>query len=205
MARPRRYDDAVRRRLLEAASVALAEHGSEGVSLRAVATAASTTTAAVYTLFGGRESLLEEVVAEGFRRFASQLDAVPETDDPGEDLFRLGLAYRDSALAEPHFYRAMFERPAAPGHDTIAHGTFDRLRRAAARVLGPQGGDDGEPEALELALRLWALVHGLVALELGGHLPGDAATRERRYRETLLSERARDEPATAVRPARPPG
>lgn len=176
------YDDAVRRRLLEAASAAVSRSGPDSVSLRRVAEEAGTTTAAVYTLFGSREVLVDAVVAEGFRRFGAHLDAVEETDDPGADLFALGVAYRRSALAEPHFYRAMFDQPVPPGRDDLAGPTFGRLQSAAARVLGRPA---GEPSARELALRLWALVHGLVGLELGGHLPGDDAERARRFEDAL--------------------
>lgn len=184
MPRPRQYDDAVRTRLVEAASVALAERGPEGVSLRGVAAAARTTTAAVYTLFGSRDALLDAVVAEGFRRFAAHLDAVERTDDPLADLFRLGLAYRESALAEPHFYRAMFGSPGGTGRDPLAEPTFLRLQEATARVLG---GD--ETAARDRALELWALVHGLVSLELGGHLPGDEHERGERYATALRNAR----------------
>lgn len=186
MPRPRQYDDAVRNRLVEVASVALAERGPDAVSLRAVAAAAQTTTAAVYTLFGSREALLDAVVGEGFRRFGEHLDAVERTDDPVADLFRLGLAYRDSALDEPHFYRAMFGGPAGLGREPLAEPTFLRLQEATARVLD----GEGEVSARDRALELWALVHGLVSLELGGHLPGDERERAERY-------------ATALRNARP--
>ena len=193
MPRPRQYDDALRTRLLEAASVALADAGAEGVSLRAVAAAAGTTTAAVYTLFGGREALLDAVVAEGFARFGRVLDAVEPTDDAARDLFRLGLAYREYALAEPHFYRAMFGRPAAAGHDALAEPTFRRLEAATARVVegeqGKEGLDGAQGAAHARALELWALVHGLVSLELGGHLPGDERERAERYAAALRHSR----------------
>lgn len=182
MPRPRLYDDALRTRLLEAASVALTSSGSDGVSVRAVSQAAQTTTAAVYALFGSRDALLQAVVAEGLRRFADHLDAVPRTDDAGADLLRLGLAYRESALAEPHFYRAMFSMSASWVEPTT-QPTFQRLREAASRLL-PPGAD---PQTY--AVYLWSLVHGLVSLELGGHLDGDEQARTERYREVLMLAR----------------
>lgn len=94
MARPRTHDDAVRSRLLERASEAIAARGEEGLSLRAVASGAGTTTVAVYSLFGSREALVKAVVQEGFRRFAARLDHVEQSDHPLADLFALGRTER---------------------------------------------------------------------------------------------------------------
>src|SRR5689334_460451 len=54
MGRPRLHDDAVRSRLLEAASTVLAQDGVAGLTVRDVAARAGTSTSAVYSLFGGR-------------------------------------------------------------------------------------------------------------------------------------------------------
>lgn len=186
MPRPLPHDDALRDTLVELASRTVAEHGSRGLSLRTLAAEAGTTTAAIYTLFGGRDGLVRAVVDEGFRRFAEHLDAVPRSGDPRADLLALGVAYRDNALAHPHFYRVMFgpgdQREAAGEVPAAVRPTFGVLRDAVARL--PQLAD---PE--ELAVRLWALVHGLVSLELAGLLPGSTEDHGRRYVETLRSSR----------------
>ena len=147
--------------------------------MRGVAATAGTSASAVYALFGSREELLAAVSAEGFRRFAVHLAAVPATDDPAGDLRALGVAYRRSALADPHFYRAMFDRAVRPGADAppaVDQPTFRVLRDAVARVLG------APPAQVEpVAIGLWGLVHGLVSLELAGLLPGDEAARAARY------------------------
>jgi len=188
MARPRVHDDAVRERLLEVASQAVAERGADGVALRDVASRAGTSTTAVYSLFGGRPELLAAVGEEAFRRFAAHLDAAPRTGDPRADLLALGLAYRESALADPHFYRIMFDVPGAgaraPGHpSTHDTPTFLVLRDAVRAVVGDSPADASVEDA---AHALWALVHGLVVLELAGLDGGrDVAAREDRYAATL--------------------
>ncbi len=179
MARPRLHDDALRTRLLEVTSEALSTGGEPAVTVRSVAAAAGTSASAVYALFGSREDLLAAVSAEGFRRFAVHLATVPRTDDAAADLRALGVAYRRSALADPHFYRTMFDRAVRPGADAppaVDQPTFRVLRDATARVLDG-GPDDAEP----VAVGLWGLVHGLVSLELAGLLPGDEAARAARY------------------------
>lgn len=191
MARPLPHDDALRTRLVELASQAVADSGVQSLSLRRLAAAAGTTTAAVYTLFGGRDGLVRAVVDEGFRRFAAHLDAVPRTQDPGADLLALGVAYRDNAMTNPHFYRVMFgggpgagpdEAASDPGVPAVARPTFAVLRDAVARLPDERAhADDPEP----MALRLWALVHGLVSLELAGLLPGTPDERALRYVDAL--------------------
>ncbi len=180
MARPRVHDAALRTRLLEVASQTVATGGEAAVTVRAVAAAAGTSASAVYALFGSRDDLVAAVSAEGFRRFAAHLAAVPRTDDPLADLRALGLAYRASALDDPHFYRVMFERAVPPSADAapaVDRPTFRVLRDAVARLLA--GAPDERVEAA--AVGLWGLVHGLVSLELGGLLPGDEQERAARY------------------------
>ena len=182
MARPRVHDDALRTRLLEEASAIVAGAGATALTVRDLATRAGTSPSAVYSLFGSREDLVRAVGDEAFARFAARLAAVPRTADPGADLLGLGLAYRENALAGPHFYRVMFGASGAGLQDgtrgpATASATFRVLRDAVARVLGSETAAAEEP-----ALGLWAVVHGLVELELGGLLPDGA---EQRYVHVL--------------------
>ena len=184
MARPRVHDDALRTRLLEEASAIVAGAGATALTVRDLATRAGTSPSAVYSLFGSREDLVRAVGDEAFARFAARLAAVPRNADPGADLLGLGLAYRENALAGPHFYRVMFGASGAGLQDgtrgpATASATFGVLRDAVARVLGA---DTDTVAAEEPALGLWAVVHGLVELELGGLLPDGA---EQRYVHVL--------------------
>ncbi|WP_124344054.1 TetR/AcrR family transcriptional regulator [Cellulomonas algicola] len=192
MARPRLHDDALRARLLDATSRAISRGGPDAVTVRDVARAAGTSASAVYSLFGGRDALLHAVGAEAAARFAASLAAAPRTDDPGEDLLALGLAYRRWAVDEPHFYRVMFgprplDEPVDEPADAPAtqDATFRVLRDAAHAVLRAGGAPDADERADRAAEGLWALVHGLVDLELGGLLPGDAEAATARYESVL--------------------
>lgn len=182
MARPRLHDETLGAALLEVASQIVSTSGPSALTVRDVARRAGTSSSAVYALFGSREALLGEVAEEGFRRFAAHLAAVPTTDDPGADLLALGLAYRTSALADPHFYRVMFERTPADRVAAPDRATFRVLRDAVARLLAARAADGGADEP---ALGLWAQVHGLVALELAGLLPGTPKDRAERYERVL--------------------
>lgn len=176
--RPKVHTDAVRTRLLDAAGALLATEGPEALSVRRLAGEVGTSTTAVYSLFGGKPGMLRALFVEAFTRFGRHLDTVTPTDDPLDDIHRLGLAYRASALADPHLYAVMFGSP-IPGFEPQpedwewAVGTFSPLLDAVRR-----GVDAGLLRAEEpglIATALWATVHGLVSLELRQALPPQAA------------------------------
>ncbi|GAA2728423.1 TetR family transcriptional regulator [Cellulomonas aerilata] len=186
------HDDALRTRLLQEASRVIAEDGPARLTVRDVAARAGTSASAVYALFGGRDELVAAVGAEAFRRFAAHLGSAGRTDDPVADLLALGLAYRTSALADPHFYRVMFGTGGvgartASGPPVTARPTYVALRDAVARVLRDGGAPDAAADeaAAAPALALWGLAHGLVELELGGLLPGSPDERAQRYEAAL--------------------
>lgn len=182
MPRKRRHDDELKQRLLDVAAERIARHGFDGLSLRALAAASGTSTTAVYSLFGGKPGLLSALHERAFRRFGAEQAAVGVSDDPVEDVVRLGLAYRRSALADPHGYGIMF------GDEVVPDRVAPELREAAAATFVPlldavqrcvasgRFRHDVQPPAIATAL--WANVHGLVSLELGNFMPpmaGDPA------------------------------
>jgi len=183
--RPRLHDDALRTRLLEVAPEVIATGGTSALTVRDVAVRAGTSASAVYSLFGSKEALVAAVRTEAFERFAAHLARAPRTDDPRADLLALGHAYRESALADPHFYAVMFGGAlpggpgGGPGDAPEDEPTFLVLRDAVAR-LGPRVAD-----ATETALALWGLTHGLVGLELTGAMPGGPEERRSRYDRAL--------------------
>ncbi len=192
MARPRLYDDSLRRDLINEASRTISTAGAPGLSLRSLATSCQTTTAAIYSLFGNKEALVTAVLAEGFSRFHAHLAKVPRTDDPAADLLALGLAYRTSALQDPHFYRVMFGGMHDQDKPPAAMDTFNALEAAVARLVPAEYAKIG-------AIRLWALSHGLVSLELGGLVLGTADQLQDLYASTL-----RDIGRSLFTPPQPP-
>jgi AcrR family transcriptional regulator len=179
MPRPKVHDEALRARLLEQAGQTLSTQGLAALSLRKLAADAGTSTTAVYSLFGGKPALLKALVDESFRRLGAHLARVTPTADPVADVVALGLAYRDSALGDPHLYEVMFGgMPAGlldDGSGAAAAATFEPLRRAVERV-GASGGLRPGADPATVTLALWATLHGLVSMELreiGPPSPGD--------------------------------
>ncbi len=190
MARPKLHDEALRVRLLEQAVRTLSEVGPDGLTLRRLAADVGTSTTAVYSLFGGKPGLLNALFDEAFTRFGRRLAEVEYSDDPAADLLALALVYRDSALAEPHFYQVMFGPVGAefdpdPESAERAHDTFTPLVDAVRRAIEAGLLRDTDPTVI--ATSLWAGVHGLVTLEMRSLLPAEAGEPRELYLQTMLA------------------
>jgi AcrR family transcriptional regulator len=169
-----------RETLLDAALRLLEERGPGALRIRDLAAAAEQSTMGVYTHFGSKQGLLEQLYLHGFRRLEARLDGVPA--DGQQALLAFALAYRSFALDNEALYGLMFERAApdfVPSDASRMAGlaTFEML---AARIA------DWRPDITDPAADAhlaWATMHGLVSIELmhrrwGGplvaHLQGDA-------------------------------
>ena len=175
------------RRLVDEAGRLLLEHGVGGLSLRKLATAVGTSTMSVYTRFGGKQQLLEAMYRQGFDRLGATLTAARTGGDPLDDLAELGQAYRRAALASPTLYSLMFGPPIpgfrpSPENAAAARATYQPLVDAVRRCVDAEL-LTGNPE--QMALHLWAVVHGMVSLELAGRLPLDPSTTQQAYDRAL--------------------
>ncbi|MBF6332179.1 TetR/AcrR family transcriptional regulator [Nocardia transvalensis] len=191
--RPARSTGATTRdQLIEAGIRLLEEDGPEALQTRRVAAAVGVSTMAVYTHFGGMTGLLEAIATEAFARFGAALARVAPTADPVADLFVMGTAYHRYALANPQRYRLMFgltaphvfgmpapqagrgivrDLTAGPADDAIGAETFEQLVRVTERII--EGGHIRTDPVRRVAARLWGMIHGVVLLELSGHLGGE--------------------------------
>jgi AcrR family transcriptional regulator len=174
-------------RLVDEAGRILSSDGASALTLRRLATASGTSTMAVYTLFGDKQGLLAAMHREGFARLGAALQTAAGRD-PLAALAELGASYRRTALANPHLYDLMFGRP-VPGFvpdadaQAVADAAYQPLVAAVQRCLDA-GRLTGGP-AERIARHLWAVTHGMVSLELAGHLPGDPGERQAAYDDAL--------------------
>jgi len=168
------HGDALRVAMLDAAGALLRAEGPQALTTRRLADAVGTSTQAIYTLFGGKEGIVRAMYREGFERLEQCLAEVPTEAAPPDYLLGLGRAYRAAALRSPPYYDVMFGRP-VPEFDPQP----DDLERSLATQRVLTGGivrciecgmlrADADPA--EISSFLWAVAHGLVSLELTGHL-----------------------------------
>ena len=194
MGRPREHDDETRAALRAATEKIVAESGIGAFSVRAVAREVGTTTRAVYSLFGSKEGLLVDALAQGaFEFLADGIDELPETDDPIADLVAVGVpVFRSLVLEHPALYRIAFQRiapnfPAGPevvkARERALAGLLGKVERLAENDLL------GEKTVLAAAVEFNAMLEGLANAELRGTilriLP--AGEEQRTWREALTT------------------
>ena len=163
-----RAHDETSQALLAAAHHLLATEGPEALTVRRIATEAGMSTMNVYSRFGGKDGVVDELYTDGFRRLIEEMDGTPETDDAAADLTTMSMAYRRFALDNPRYYDIMFVRWSRE-HDTERIGLrglanfVRRLERAEqAGAIRFHNGLD----ATSAAIYMWATCHGMVSLEL---------------------------------------
>lgn len=157
---------ALRREQLISATRKLAEaEGWTAVTMRRVASEFGVTQPVLYTVFAGRQAIVDAVVLTGFDDLATRLEAVAAA--PSARM----RAYLDFARAFPRTYEAMFSMPS--GLRFATHDKPDPLSRAFAGIRAAFPDADGTQA--ELA---WSALHGLATLNGGGRLrPSEARAR----------------------------
>ena len=176
--------------VLDAAGRLLTRDGPEGLSMRRVAAEVNASTKVLYTMFGAKEGLIEELYVEGFARLRDANEqALQDAGAPGADLdpvARLWVrarVYLDNAVANPHYYRVMFGHPVPafrPSQDTVARTrtTFDGLVEI---VRDAAAAGQFVPELVEhpreAAVAFWTSWHGAASLLLAGRLIDESQAR----------------------------
>jgi AcrR family transcriptional regulator len=159
--------DGGRERLLAAARVELAEVGTAGISLRAIARRAGVSHAAPKHHFGDRAGLLTALATEGFEQLRRALEqAAAAASRPKQRLTALGRAYLSVALANPATFDLMFRSDMLRPDDA----RLNQERQAAYELLrhGVADAHETTPDRTNVA---WAFIHGLSILVRDGALP----------------------------------
>ncbi len=169
-AKRRPTGDEQRAQILAVTEALLIETGSEdAVSIRAVADAAGVTAPTIYRHFTDKTHLVFEVCARHFEamdRFI--METTGYIDDPVEALVVRGRAYVHFGMANPEHYRIMFMSRAEitpeqyAGEMLSATSAFGHLVENVRACVDAGRLRAGDP--FELALILWASVHGLTSL-----------------------------------------
>lgn len=171
-------DDATRDSLLRAAHHLLEHEGPSALTVRRIANDAGVSTMNVYSRFGGKDGVIDELFVDGFVRLGQAMLTLPETADVLADLRACGDAYRRFARRAPTYYSLMFDRVVpdyvpSDGARAVAYATFEQLVAKAQRAIDA-GAIAGRAETI--AGGMWALVHGLASLDAITALDHQAGT-----------------------------
>lgn len=166
-----RTNDETSRALISAAHQLLQQDGPDALTVRRIAHAAGMSTMNVYSRFGGKDGVIDELYADGYRRLLAEVDETPMTADVPADLLRIATSYRSWALANPRYYSIMF-RSAVPNFSPTSESidmALAGLGRLVERIVdGQRSGHIVQRDAREIAAWLWATCHGMISLELDG-------------------------------------
>lgn len=163
--------EAFRDALCATATRLFAQHGYQGVTMRALARDLACSPMTPYRYFANKAEIFDSVRTAAFHRFAEALQAALDTSpSPAESLPALCRAYVRFGLTEPHAYRIMFELDPSqyvdhPDGKNVRGWTLMRTAVEHAVEAGRVTGDSDV-----LAHLFWSGVHGLVALHLSGML-----------------------------------
>jgi len=164
-----RANDDVGRALLTAAHRVLEEEGPFGLTVRRVAQAAGVSTMNVYSRFGGKDGLVEQLFVDGFARLGERIKDLPRTDDPLFDMRDCRAEYRRFALENPTYYAVMFDSVVpgwhpSPAAEAVAMAALASLASQVQRAI--DAGQLQATDAHSVAISLWATSHGLITLEM---------------------------------------
>jgi AcrR family transcriptional regulator len=178
--RPRRttyhHGDLPRAMVDEAVRIIQAE-GVGALTLRGVGAALGVSRSALYRHFADKQALLDAVALEGFRTLRTALrDAWDRAGGGPNRMDGMGLAYVRFAVTHPSHYRVMFGTDLsrrAQEHPQVDE-TVDAFQVLVDAIVAQQRqGFARADHPRQLALYIWAVVHGVAMLALDGRLPAD--------------------------------
>lgn len=167
--------------VVETARRHLSDGGPAAVSWRGIAREVGVNPATLYTYFDSLDDLFTAVILDSFGRLAGAIttasDAAAELD-PLERLMACAHAYRSWAIEHPAEFNLVFT-DRIPGYEAPPGGPTVAIQ---SEIFGPfvaaldalDGNPHTEPDVRDSAddrIALWALMHGLVMLEINHHLP----------------------------------
>jgi len=154
--------------LLQAALSVIADHGIDGLNVRAVSKLAGCSTTGIYTHFGGKQGLLDAAYMASFE--ALDTHAVPFDYSTPDAFVESMVGYWRWALAHPTEYMLIFASKAThyvPSEEAYARGAqgYDTLRRRVSALV-ESGILAGNPD--QITIHMWSTAHGLVMIEIAG-------------------------------------
>ncbi|MEB8340780.1 TetR/AcrR family transcriptional regulator [Streptomyces endophyticus] len=169
---------ALKDEILRTAARMLMESGREGdLSLRAVAREVGISAPSIYLHFKNRAELVATLTQRAYRRLAVELrsarDAAAEKE-PHPALRAMARHYCCYALDNPRVYHLMFgiERIEVP-RDEADPSPMREVLQVWLDAVSPLRRGQGAPGDEQLAVLLWASLHGIVSMAVALPFPTD--------------------------------
>lgn len=174
--RKEKHKEDLKLKILMAAKELFLKHGYESTSLRKIAERIEISPTTIYLYYKDKSDIIYALHQEGFKLLSSQFLVLQHVEDPFERLKAMGRIYMKFALENPDFYELMFimKEPL----DFVAkhcgseweEGEFAFTALLATVADCKAVGYFKQVELNNMALNIWAIMHGLCSLKLQGHL-----------------------------------
>lgn len=175
-------------RIAAAALRILEKEGADAVSMRRVARAVGITPMAIYHHFPNRQALLKFVTNREFEKPVDHTDMLQRGVARASQLLRVMDYYLDYSFMRPMIFDYVFSQYRVDARrfpDDFRARRSPTLNRVADTVASAmRSGVLRKDDVWEVALELWALIHGYVALYRAGRF----ALSEKQFR--LLCRRS---------------
>jgi AcrR family transcriptional regulator len=169
--RKEREREEKKRKILNAAKALFLEQGFEKTSIRSIADLIEYSPSTIYLYFKDKNELLFALHQEAFLGLIERFNVVAPIKDPFEQLQALGFEYLKFAVENPELYELMFLMTAPiealecrcdiweDGHTAL------NMLKMLIQACQKRGYFEGQ-NLDDLAMMIWANVHGLASLHL---------------------------------------
>ncbi len=188
-----RQRDDTRKAILEAADTLLVEEGYEHFSMRRLADRCGYTAPTIYHHFGDKNGLMDALIDERFRRLLVSLRRSPRGKDPLSTLRAMAESFVQFGLDHPAHFHLVTSRK-LNGSEPLP--SLEEVRELFVKAL-TQLGEEGllnAPSPSEAGQSLWALLHGLVSLQISRPDIGWSETLVQTSLDALLAGLVRSDP-----------
>jgi AcrR family transcriptional regulator len=169
--RREREQDAMRQKILDAASELFARDGYESVSMRKIADRIEYSPTTIYLYFKDKTDLLNQICEETFANLIKDWRKIENVaDDPLTGLRKAMRAYVEFGLKYPNHYEITFVNPIAdylgedehPFEGSMGQKAFEHLVHNVARTM--EAGQLKKDDVATVSQVIWAMGHGIVSL-----------------------------------------
>ncbi|MBP0725343.1 TetR/AcrR family transcriptional regulator [Bacillus sp. RG28] len=171
----------LRKNVIDAACLLLLEEGPESVTVRRVAQKLNCSTKIIYSLFGNKDGLVNEMYMDGCRLLAETFQQVPVTEKVLDDLVAISWAYWQFAQHHSGYYKMMFggELSDFKPDEQSLEGTITALSRIQQTIIRAiEQGEFEDNDPLLVVRMLWSALHGVIHLQFAGHFSNLSMAQE---------------------------
>lgn len=156
-----------KQKILDASSELFLNGGISALSVRAIAAKAGVSTIGIYSHFNGKQGILDALYINGFKLVSDAMSVDTEGLEPREFLLEGIKGYLQLAEEHEAHYRLIFGESdktyqPSPEAKEAAEDAFMVLVRGCSSLLPANA---SLKQQRELALEIWAHVHGFVSLK----------------------------------------